>query len=617
MDLEPGSEEEKYALEDEIKQINGRRREAAEGLIGEGKPLREIVEATDNDYTPLETLYRKKTGGELISNPYDSVEHEVPITKSCSIVIPAYNNSARLETCLRAIQASTFNAKYPGQLEVIVVDDGSTEEDIAEAVKKMGLDDLTVKVYRQTNGRVAKARYSGALNASGDIVIMTDPDVVYTPNMIEEYMKRHEILDNVALFGLRAPISPKDKRLQPDQVSGGSLAKLPVDFTREDGRVVKDGMADCGWLKGAGHNEVLPIDVDDPRFNDWTLPGLAWGLSVSAKREDLLRTFAGYNQGYVGYGGEDEDMVARLIALGNYVIPNTGGMCYHQEHPINNDPAKMQINRKVLEQVYRSSLSQQDPKSPERTDAKERFEQKNSRNTPVEAKITEPDGLAQKGAIELRMGNYNRAMAMLSEALRQDPENYWTAFDFASAQIALSGEENINRAIGMLEGLLKRDKNSWVFSTLAHAYGLIGDYEKCRAYYESALKWDSSNERARMFQVTAQTNKDRGTDNLQKGKPREALYYLNAALAQYGEQANPWALFDKAVALERIGDLGSALRDLKKVAELIGDNSWVYSRLGMVLEKLGKIEEAKQHFQTSLETDSQNSEAIEGLKRLA
>jgi len=616
MDLEPGSGEELYALEDEVKQINGRRREAAEGLIDEGKPLREIVEATDNDYTPLETLYRKKTGGELISNPYDSVEHEVPITKSCSIVIPAYNNSDRLATCLRSIQESTFNAKYPGLLEVVVVDDGSTKEDIAQIVSQMGLEDLTVRVYRQTNGRIAKARYSGVLHAQGEIVIMPDPDLVLTPSSIEEYMKRHEVLDNTVCCGFMSQIDANDPRLKKEAIAEGSLTNLPIDITK-DNRVKNEGFADADWLKKSGHNSPLPIDVGEERFYGWTLASISWGALISAKREDLLRTFAGYDERYVGYGAEDEDMVSRLIALGRYVVPSTGSMSYHQRHPINIDESKRAVNVEVLKTNYLSALKQQDPEHPQQTDAELRFEKKNPRNTPREAKKTEPVGLEKRGAIELRMGLYSQAIKTLTEAIRQDPENYWTAYDLASAQIALAGEENIRSAIGTLEGLLKRDKNSWVFSTLGHAYGLIGDYEKCRSYYESALKWDSSNERARMFQVTAQTNKDRGTNNLQKGKPREALYYLNAALAQYGEQANPWALFDKAVALERIGDLGSALRDLKKVAELIRDNSWVYSRLGMVLEKLGKIEEAKQHFQTSLKMDSQNSEAIEGLKRLA
>src|SRR5215469_8219126 len=82
----------------------------------------------NNDYTDLESLYRDATGSELVLDSYRSAFHSGPeLTLSASIVIPAWNARDTLEQCLIAIEQSTFNCKYQERLEVVVVDDGSTD----------------------------------------------------------------------------------------------------------------------------------------------------------------------------------------------------------------------------------------------------------------------------------------------------------------------------------------------------------------------------------------------------------------------------------------------------------------------------------------------------------
>src|SRR5947209_1115630 len=82
----------------------------------------------NNDYTALEALYRASTGGELVLDPYRSFFHPGPeLTLSASVVIPAWNARDTIEQCLIAIEQSTFNCRYQERLEVVVVDDGSTD----------------------------------------------------------------------------------------------------------------------------------------------------------------------------------------------------------------------------------------------------------------------------------------------------------------------------------------------------------------------------------------------------------------------------------------------------------------------------------------------------------
>lgn len=360
--------EETRDLDEEVAALLIERRSRAEELIEQGLNVSKIISQTDNNYSLLEEKYSQNVGNSLLSNPEHPPEKEITITKTCSIVIPAYNNFIRLKTCLNAIIESSFFKKYPQLLEVVVVDDGSSDEDIAEGIRGLSLPDLNIKVFKQSNGRVGKARYSGVLNSTGEVVLVTDPDIVYTPKTIEEFMKRHQILEGVTFFGFRDEIDNSDDRLTSENIASGSLSSLPVDINA-DPRVMNNVMEKCDWLKEGGNDVVLPIDEDDERY-DWRLRSMAWGFSLSADREDLLRILCGYDERYLGYGGEDEDMVARLIALGNYVIPMTGGFCYHQRHSSGNaDESKHQINISVLKSNILSPLKEQDIDSPKQTDA--------------------------------------------------------------------------------------------------------------------------------------------------------------------------------------------------------------------------------------------------------
>src|SRR4051812_37376563 len=90
--------------------------------------LEQQAAARDNDYQAWEAVYQRVTGGALVDDPYGSARHPAPqLTLSASVVIPAWNARETLEQCLIAIEQSSFNRAYPERLEVVVVDDGSTD----------------------------------------------------------------------------------------------------------------------------------------------------------------------------------------------------------------------------------------------------------------------------------------------------------------------------------------------------------------------------------------------------------------------------------------------------------------------------------------------------------
>jgi glycosyltransferase involved in cell wall biosynthesis len=93
-----------------------------------------------------------------------------------SIIIPTFNGARRIGACLDALRAQT----YPGGFEILVVDDGSSDE-IAAVVQAYA----EVRLIRQRNAGPAAARNRGARESSGAIILFTDDDCVPTPGWIE------------------------------------------------------------------------------------------------------------------------------------------------------------------------------------------------------------------------------------------------------------------------------------------------------------------------------------------------------------------------------------------------------------------------------------------------
>lgn len=95
-------------------------------------------------------------------------------TPLVSIIVPNYNYADSLGVCLQAVLDQT----YP-RTEVIVVDDGSTDDSVAVA-EAMG-----VRVIRLTdNGGCARSRNVGAAHAQGDILFFVDSDLAMEPDAV-------------------------------------------------------------------------------------------------------------------------------------------------------------------------------------------------------------------------------------------------------------------------------------------------------------------------------------------------------------------------------------------------------------------------------------------------
>ena len=129
------------------------------------------------------------TGGERPAT-YDQRTATNP---SYSIVIPAYNESARLGATLEKVLAFVHSQRWDA--EVIVVNDGS-RDDTAEIVRNFAAKDAALRLVENPGNRgKGYSVRNGMLNARGQIVIFSDADL---SSPIEEAAKLVRTLEEGA-----------------------------------------------------------------------------------------------------------------------------------------------------------------------------------------------------------------------------------------------------------------------------------------------------------------------------------------------------------------------------------------------------------------------------------
>ena len=96
-----------------------------------------------------------------------------------SIIVPVYNLGGLVAPCLHSLLEQTYK-----NIEIIVVDDGSTDHSLLEC-QRIVLNDSRSLVLRKENGGLSSARNFGLRYASGDYVMFVDGDDILDEHAVE------------------------------------------------------------------------------------------------------------------------------------------------------------------------------------------------------------------------------------------------------------------------------------------------------------------------------------------------------------------------------------------------------------------------------------------------
>jgi cellulose synthase/poly-beta-1,6-N-acetylglucosamine synthase-like glycosyltransferase/peptidoglycan/xylan/chitin deacetylase (PgdA/CDA1 family)/spore germination protein YaaH len=105
-------------------------------------------------------------------------------TPGVSVIVPAFNEE---RVIVRTI-ASLLNQQYAGPIEIVVVDDGSSD-DTADIVEEAYGEHELVTIHRKPNGGKASALNYGIEHAQHEIVIGLDADTLFDDDTISELVK--------------------------------------------------------------------------------------------------------------------------------------------------------------------------------------------------------------------------------------------------------------------------------------------------------------------------------------------------------------------------------------------------------------------------------------------
>ena len=134
-----------------------------------------------------------------------------------SAIIPAYNAASTIDATLSSVRSQTHQ-----ELEIIVVDDGSTDDTIATAARHSEADSR-VRIVQQVNRGVAAARNRGVAEAKAEFVAPVDADDLWQPQKIARQLKLIEHRPEVGLVCTAYSVLDEDS--QVTMRCGGALPR--------------------------------------------------------------------------------------------------------------------------------------------------------------------------------------------------------------------------------------------------------------------------------------------------------------------------------------------------------------------------------------------------------
>lgn len=218
-----------------------------------------------------------------------------------SIIICFYERLTHLKNCLESLRFSRNNFD-----EVVISDDGSSEKTIKALHTLITNYDFPVRhVWQEKKGfRVASARNNGIRNAKGDYLIFFDCDFLILPGTVGEHLKRAQKKRFVA-GNCKYLTEQETATIFHDGITIDTLEELYQKLPDENLLREQKKFSRRTWL--------MRLHLLSPRKQ-------SLGGHFSIHREDL-EYINGYDENFVGWGGEDEDLGIRLVKAGIYCSP--------------------------------------------------------------------------------------------------------------------------------------------------------------------------------------------------------------------------------------------------------------------------------------------------------
>lgn len=246
-----------------------------------------------------------------------SVREGIGMTPKASVIIPVYNAVRHLELVLAGFSRQTFR-----DFELIVADDGSGPEMKQFVDTFAARSPFALKYVFQPDEGFRKSRIlnSAVRLAATDYLVFSDGDCVPHSRFLEAHWSHRA--PRTVLLGRRVNLGERiSKHLTPESVAAGRLEKMRLKMLA--GAVSGDG---SHWDEGLFIKNALVR-----RLINRKKPYLL-GSTYSVERS-LVEEINGFNEEFVGYGGEDIEFECRLqLARARFKWVRHQAIQYHLYH---------------------------------------------------------------------------------------------------------------------------------------------------------------------------------------------------------------------------------------------------------------------------------------------
>jgi glycosyltransferase involved in cell wall biosynthesis len=285
---------------------------------------KKLLENHDNDYgfTPKD------------------IEHGQITNQRLSIIIPYYNTGHIFSRCLHFLNEAT--KKVQEELEIIIVDDGSkllpARDFIDASIKNVRLIEHSINKGR------TEARNTGVSQASGDVLLFIDSDVLVDNELLINHLTLHSMASQrdkksivISFFEFT---DKKDQRIENKTLSKNDLN-------------INDFRIECTygetWIgceedkKFIGEHMKLIEETNYLRnwkgqYKAWMLPNMVLGGAFSVLKSEI-NAIGNFDTRFKGYGFTETSAVTRMVAeLSNIIIPSVNGGALHIEDELTNIP---------------------------------------------------------------------------------------------------------------------------------------------------------------------------------------------------------------------------------------------------------------------------------------
>ena len=233
-----------------------------------------------------------------------------------SVIIPTYNRKTILKKALDGYIQQTARDAI---LEILVVDDGSadgTGELVAEFARNSP---VPVRHLRHENSGLAATRNHGIREARGELVLLSDDDVIPSPKSVAEHLAWHQKHPDpkIGVVG-SVPYSPEVKPTPFQQWWG-------LDGTRYYPPFLFPGTATSFWLTQFCNTSLKP---------------------------SFLKQVGLFDENFRSFGYEDIEFAYRFVEAGGKVLFNPDAVAYHHKRVTFTDACRLHEKSAVSRRYF-------------------------------------------------------------------------------------------------------------------------------------------------------------------------------------------------------------------------------------------------------------------------